>query len=536
MTPATLGATPWRPEWVVPRPVWVSPVVPWDECDEERQADLRAAWQDGEISHQLTPGQMEIYDALRVWEERPYTERGREFVLDCARRFGKSVILLIWLIENCIRRPRSRYLYIGPERKQIEDIQLPLIAHILSECPPELRPKYNVGRRAYLFPNGSRLELYGLDKNPNGSRGGAIDGAALDECGFFRRLKYLLQSVLKQQLMGRIWANLLLASTPPDTPAHPWTTDVCARALARGAYVKKVIWEALQYPVEEIASFVADAGGWGDPTCRREYGCEHIADAEKVCIPEYAGVAHEIVRAVETPAWRHCYTTLDPGWHDLVAALFGYAHFELAKLIVEDELAEVKMNSAKLAAAIRAKEHALWGDLKCVRSNGELSAQPYRRYSDRDPRLLGDLREIHDLPFRRAEKDTPVQAVNQLRVAISAGQIWIHPRCVRLQAHLAAAIWKNEQHKAFAWQGGVFGHFDLVACLLYMWRNVDLSRNPAPRELLHLTVNQHHAAPREKRETSPWTRGDRQPSGWSKPAPEPRAKWTREGGRIVRTR
>jgi hypothetical protein len=528
MSALSLGAMPWRA-------AWVSPVAPWDLCDEERQEALRAAWADGEISHQLTPNQVEIYDALRAWEARPYTERGREFVLDCARRFGKSVVGLIWLIENCIRRPGSRHLYIGPERQQIETIQLPLIAHMLSECPPELRPRYHASKRQYVFPNGSRIELYGLDKNPNGSRGGQIDGAFLDECGFFRRLTYLLKSVLKMQLFGRTWGNLLLASTPPDTPAHPWSVDVVKRALARRAYVKKTIEQADQYPVEEIESFIEEAGGRADPACRREYFCEHIADAEKVCIPEYAAAAPHIVRAVETPVHRHCYTVLDPGWHDLAAVLFGYAHFELAKLVIEDELAEVRMNSAKLAALIKAKESGLWGDVKCVRSNGELTAQPYRRYSDRDPRLLGDMREIHGLSFRRAEKDTPEQAVNQLRVAISTGRIWIHPRCVQLQAHLESAVWKNEQHKAFAWQGGIFGHFDLVACLLYMWRNVNLSRNPAPQQAVVLTTDQHQAVQREREAASRWA-SDRQPSAWSKAAPEPRAKWTREGGRFVRTR
>lgn len=523
-----LGLMTWRP-------AWVSPVVPWDDCTPERQADLREAWSEGRLRHQLTPNQKDIYDQLRAWEDILYTKRPREFVLDCCRRFGKSVLGLIWLIENCIRRPGSRHLYIGPERNQIEEIQVPLMADILSECPPELRPKYHASKRVYTFPNGSRIALFGLDKNPNASRGGKIDGAFLDECGFFRRLLYLVKSVLKKQLMGRTWGNLLMASTPPDTPAHPWSTDFVKRAIARRSYVKKTIVQADQYPIEEIDAFIEEDGGIEDPTCRRESFCEHIADADKVCIPEYLLCAPRIVKAVEPPAWRHCYTVLDPGWHDLVAVLFGYAHFERAKLIIEDELAEPKMNSHRLAQAIRAKEEALWKDVPCLRTNGTLTAQPYRRYSDRDPRLLADLREIHDLPFRRAEKDTPKEAVNQLRVALSTEQIWIHPRCVQLQAHLESAVWRNEQHKAFAWTNGPFGHFDLVACLLYLWRNVNLSRNPQPQHAVALTSDQHHAAPREHRVASAWTR-ERQPSAWSKAAPEPRAKWTREGGRFVRTR
>jgi hypothetical protein len=528
MTPATLGVPP-------SRPAWVSPVLPWEFCSPERQEDLREAWTYGEISHQLTPSQCSTYDKLRTWEDRLYAERGREFVLDSSRRWGKSELGCVWLIENALRKPHQRLLYIGPERKQIVDLTLPIMARILSECPPELAPRYHASKRLYEFPNGSRIELYGLDKNPNASRGGAIDGAFLDECGFFKRLKYLLKSVLKPQMLGRIWACLLLASTPPDTPAHPWSEEIVPAAIARGAHDIKTIEEADQYPLEEIEAFIAEAGGREDPDCQREYFARHVADAARIVVPEYAAVASRIVKAVLPPAHRDCYTIMDPGWHDLLAVLFGYWHFEEAKLVIEDELAEVKMNSGKLAALLKAKETGLWGELRCVSSKGELREQPYRRYTDRDPRLVSDLRVEHGLRFSVAKKDTPEQAVNQLRVAIAQERIWIHPRCVKLQAHLKGAIWKNELHKAFSWQGGPFGHFDLVAALLYMWRNVKRNRNPAPQQTVVLTTDQHQAVQREREAASRWA-SERQPSQWSKAAPKPRAQWTREGGRFVRTR
>lgn len=476
------------------RPAWKSPVMPWELCSGEKRARLRAAWADGEISHQLTPSQQDSYDKLRAWEERKFTERGHEYVLDISRRWGKSEVLCVWLIENCIRRPGARYLYIGPERKQIEDLTLPLFARILSECPPEMMPEYVHGDRAYVFPNGSRIELYGLDKNPNASRGGAIDGAALDECGFFKRLKYLVKSVLMPQILGRAtWAVLLMASTPPDTPAHPWTDLFVPNAVLHGAHDLKTIEDADQYTVEEIEALIAAAGGRGNPDCQREYFAQHIADAARIVVPEYAAAAKEIVREVARPAWFDAYTVMDPGWHDLVAALFGYWDFGQAKLVVEDELAEVKMNSGRLAAQLKEKEAALWSGIERVGSNSLLKAQPYRRYTDREPRLISDLRVEHGLVFSLAKKDSPEQAVNQLRNAIAEKRILIHPRCVKLQSHLRSAIWKNELHKAFSWQGGPFGHFDLVAALIYMWRNVNRGRNPAPKPTYSIGTDSYDA-------------------------------------------
>ena len=528
MTPATLGPMAFRP-------AWVSPVIPWEFCDPPRREALREEWSHGELSHQLTPSQRATYAKLRAWEKRPYRERGREFCLDSSRRWGKSKVGCTWLTENALRRP-GRYLYIGPERKQIEDLMLPLMEEILSECPPELRPRYHAQKRTFVFPNGSRIELYGLDKNPNASRGGRIDGAFLDECGFFKRLLYLVKSVLKPQMFGRTWACLLLASTPPDTPAHPWSNDFIPRAIMAGGYDKRTIEDADQWEADEIEAFIEDAGGREDPNCRREYFAEHVADAAKVLVPEYEAAASRIVREVEPPAWRDCYTDMDPGWHDLVAVLFGYWHFEDAKLIVEDELAEVRLNSGKLADQIRAKELELWAGVKCVGSAG-LRAQPYRRYTDRDPRLVGDLKEAHDLKFSVAKKDSPEQGVNQIRVAIQQERILIHPRCVKLQAHLRHGIWKNEQHKAFAWQGGIFGHFDLVATLVYMWRNVNRKRNPQPKAAVFLGPNQHMSAPPapERKAATRWT-AERQPSAWSKAGPAQPAKWQRENGRLVRVR
>lgn len=528
MSAATLGAVPQRP-------AWRSPVVPWLHCLPPRRALLRETWRLGEISHQLTPSQFDTYQRVMLWESRPSREAGRYFVMDSSRRWGKSKLGLGWLTEKALRSPNLRLLYIGPVLKEIRKFVVPLMAAILSECPPELRPRYRKTDLVYEFPNGSRVEVVALDKNPDGARGNALDYAFLDEAAFFNNLEYLLGSVLDPQMLGRPHARVLMASTPPVSPGHVWSSDLVPDAKLRDAHDIKTLADADQYTVEEIEEFIAKAGGRDHPKCQREYFCRHVADFDRAVVPEFAAVQGSIVTAVEPPGWRDCYTVMDPGWHDMTGVLFGYWDFAQAKLVVEDELAHPKMNSGKLAALIKAKEEALWNGLVRVGRNGELKPQPYRRYSDRDPRLLSDLRNEHQIIFTRATKDTPEQAVNLLRNAIGEERILVHPRCTKLQLHLLNGIWKNEQHKAFAWLGGEFGHFDLVSALLYMWRNVNRRRNPAPQQAVVLTTDQHQAVQREREAASRWTR-ERSPSQWSKAAPEPRTKWTREGGRFVRSR
>lgn len=467
-------------DWSSPR--WRSPSIPWVACDKQRRDDLRATWQEGDISYHLTPSQYSTYRKYRDWSARDGA--GREFLMDSSRRWGKSALGCVVLLEDAIRNPGARLPYIGPELRQIRRFVVPLMSMLLSDCPPELQPRFYRTDLVYEFPhNGSRVELIGLDKNPDGARGNAIDGAFCDEAAFFRNLEYVLRSVLKPQMLGRPWARVLCASTPPVSPSHIWTAEMIPDAVKRGAHDIKTIEDADQYSPQEIEEIIAESGGRDHPTCQRELFCRHIADATLAIVPEYVGAEKDILMAVEPPYWRDCYTTMDPGWQDLTGVLFGYWHFDLAKLVIEDEIAESQMVSGRIAEEIKRKEAMLWPPETCKRlkSDGSTVPQPYRRYSDRNRRLLGDLSREHNLVFIPTRSDDIEQDINQLRNAIAAKKILIHPRCVMLQQHLRNGVWKNDRHNIFDREGKTMGHFDLISALNYMWRNVNRHRNPAPK-------------------------------------------------------
>jgi hypothetical protein len=254
-------------------------------------------------------------------------------------------------------------------------------------------------------------------------------------------------------------------------------------AVKRGAHDIKTIEDADQYSPQEIEEIIAESGGRDHPTCQRELFCRHIADATLAIVPEFTGVEKDIVIEVQAPIWRDCYTSMDPGWQDLTGVLFGYWHFEMAKLVVEDEIAESQMVSGRIADEIKRKEALLWPPETCKRlkSDGTTVPQPYRRYSDRNRRLLGDLSREHNLVFIPTRSDDIEQDINQLRNAVAAKKILIHPRCVMLQQHLRNGVWKNDRHNIFDREGKTMGHFDLISALNYMWRNVNRHRNPAPK-------------------------------------------------------
>lgn len=433
-------------------------------------------------------------------------------MLDCSRRWGKSALGCVTLIEDCFRIPGGRFVYLGPEKEQIKKFVIGLMENVLSDCPPDLRPRFYRTSFVYEFRNGSRIELYGLDKNPDGGRGPGLDGGFLDEAAFFKRLEYTLKDVLLPQMMGRLWARLLGASTPPVSPGHYWTADMLPDAVKRGAHDTKTILDADQYSEAEREEIIEGLGGRENSRCKRELFCIHEADATMAIVPEFKDVEKLIVMEVTPPTWRDCYTTMDPGWQDLTGVLFGYWHFELAKLVIEDEIAESQMVSSKIAEHIKVKEALLWPPdrVKRVKSNGDHVPQPYRRYSDRNRRLLGDLSREHNLVFIPTRSDDIEQDINQLRGAIQASKILIEPRCTMLVQHLKNGVWKNDRHNIFDREGKSMGHYDLISALNYMWRNVNRQRNPAPKVVAtYQTDMRERFVTREDTRVSKWDRGGR---------------------------
>lgn len=507
----------------VAKKVWRSHVPTWGQASPEQRALLDATWRQGNLSFLLTPSQQDSLRKIKRWERRG---KGRLFALDISRRWGKSVLCVAYAMEKAIIVPRLRIVYCAPTYEQVKKIVLPLFAFLTLSCPPTLRPQWVKSEGHFEFPNGSRIELIGLDKHPDGARGTGVDYVILDEAGFYDHLEYLIVSIINPQMLGRPHARIIAPSTPPTTPSHYWSETVVPNAIMEDAHDRKVLDDADQYSEEEIEEFYKKMpGGRGGTAARREYGAEHIPDATLAIIPEFTEHEKEVVREVVPPLWRDCYVALDPGYHDLSAALFGYWWWQEQALVIEDEIAAPRLNSRQIAEAIKGKESSLW---KGVRRRGsgdfESKPQPFLRISDNDPRLLADMLADHQLSFVPTKKDNLHQQVDQVRVAIQNHKILIHPRCKKLCMHLRNGIWKKAGTE-FAREDG-FGHFDTIAALVYMWRNIHKRRNPIPKLETFVCVDLPNKAANDNARLPD--------SRWAKKADGDR--WRRDGHRFyIRT-
>jgi phage FluMu gp28-like protein len=120
--------------------------------------------------------------------------RGQLFVGNCSRQWGKSYWGVVKACEVALSTPKAQIRYGAAFQSDLVDFIIPAFEKVIEDAPDECKPK-RVGH-FYIFPNGSRIKLVGLDKNPNGLRGNTLDLIIIDECGFVTNLDYIYKSVI----------------------------------------------------------------------------------------------------------------------------------------------------------------------------------------------------------------------------------------------------------------------------------------------------------------------------------------------------
>lgn len=472
--------------------------------EQEAVAELEIrheAWRRGSLLWKLDSNQLGIVEEM---EAKP---RGR-FVLECARRLGKTFLLCVLAVMVCLRKKGARVVYAGPTIKDVTEFILPNFDAVCEDAPPECKPWYDATKGHLKFPNGSYVHIFGCDdkRKANRGRGPAADLLIVDEAGFIPILAYVVKSVLRPQSMTT-GARMFIASTPAEEPGHDFTA-MAERAEAKGSYARRTIYDNPRLTPERIAEYIAeDAEDEGmtpeeyveTDTFRREYLAERVVDRTLVGVPEWAEEAERLLVERERPEYWDAYVGLDYGGADPHAALFGYLDFERQVLVIEDEiLLREGQNTSELADAIKAKERVLWGTegwdgtLRALHEEAGKNIpeswigpnptrpQPYTRAADHDVQLSRDLQELHGIAFVPAKKGDKKHRINRLKVLIRQGRIEVHPRCKNLDRHLRTTIWSNSKQREWRRTGGG-EHGDLVDALDYLVGVVDWQRNPWPR-------------------------------------------------------
>lgn len=462
---------------------------------------IRKAWHAGDLRYKLKACQADMLQRITL------SDRFKYFI-KCSRRLGKSYLLVSLGAMACRRKDHALVRYAAPTKVALRKIIRPLIRTVTADCPPDIAPVWKQTDSMYLFPETkAEFHIAGVNNgHADDLRGTACDLFLVDEAGYVDDLHYLIHDVAMPQLLdpnGLVVAGrrLIVAGSPARTPSHMFK-EMCDEAERDGYYSHFNIF-AGEYPIEVIRKFLKEDGASdsdidallkGDykaiksTTILREYLALDVVDSDYALIPEWNDSFCQEFETDEFFPYYHKYDSLDIGVRDLSVALFAHYDFQRAKLFVHDEVTMngPQMTTEKLAEAIREKEEDLWGvKWETFHHEGKTRYRaknpPYfriRRVSDKDLLLIQDISQIHGLYFEPTDKGYLEEMVNEVRIWVNQGRIVVHPRCKQLLGCLRYGVW-NEQRRDFD-RSLAYGHFDAMASLMYLIRNVDTRTNPIP--------------------------------------------------------
>ena len=519
------------------RIVWESPVIPWELCTPQRQEMLRKAWNAGALEYKYHPDQkIVVAETIKSWG-KTQSSMERIAAWDISRQYGKDFAMATLGIASCYKRRKpTRIVYICSTKESLKELIVPTIVSVFQDCPPELLPveiKKGTFERtadALTWPWGARIVLAGGELHPDRLRGPATYGFLFTECAFVPGLMDLMDGVILPQLLTIQDGWVVMASTPPVTPAHPWTIKYIPECKERGMYWKRNIYDNPRLSDVQIAAAIKSLGGMDSTRVRRELFCEHIIETSAVVIPEFSD-ENIVPNDYPEPAFYDAYTSLDPGMVHASGILGAFYDFANDRLVIDWDYAKAGQNSRALSRVIRAREWQMWGivpqrpksmtddawavEKKLIEAefypgtpvrqshvmsqrNGRLQPGPFSRYSDTEIRLICDLSTEHGLVFNPAQKDDLEAAINSLRLRIQERRIVFKERCVQAINHTRNALWNKQRTKFAEAPGG--GHYDVLAALIYLNRELPWGRNPNPPN--YFDGRTHHV-PKKGRKLDP---------------------------------
>lgn len=431
---------------------------------------LDTPWSRGDLAWKL-------HAAQRVLDKKLSQIKGQLFVANCSRQWGKSYWAVTKAIELALSKPGSRIKYGTAFLTDLQEFIMPTFYAVLEDCPDELRPVFKTNGSKWVFHNGSEIKLVGLDKKPNGLRGNVIDLIILDECGFVNNLSELYRNVIIPATMHRPNCKIIMISTPPSTPAHPFA-DFITRADLEDAYIKLDIYTNPLINQATIDRIAKELGGEKSVAFRRECLCELIIDTSIAILPEWNDVeAYTIIKSKPAlPPFFKAVVALDLGLNDDTGVVFGYWDFHRAKVVIQAELLLNGVNSEKLVSECLKIERSLWPE----------GTTPMR-WCDGQLYTLNDICSIHHYSVSMPRKDAVEAQVNSLRLMLQAHQVEIVDTCKQTIRQCASGIWDKSKTK-FARSGSC--HQDLLASLIYLVRHIN-KENPYPRDYKFNRDNMH---------------------------------------------
>lgn len=428
----------------------------------------------GKLRHLLHVKQREVYDFIAA---HPTTA---EVAIYSARKVGKTFLLAVYGLEQCIRTPNTVVRHVLPSLKNAKDVVIPVVGEILPYLPDEVRPELYSATATYRFPNGSVYILCGAHKDSlEGARGPRCDIFLFDEVAFFEETSYAyaMDSIFAPQQTLVQNPKRIYATTPPVSPAHPFITKTLPRIEAQNAFFKYTIYDSPIISKERIDQIKMELGETSN-AWRREYLAELVADDNLRVTPEFNAELHitdelpplEDLFGKSTIYTGYRVADYGVGAEDYTGLLTGVLDHNAQTLYVVGEQLLIRPVIDTFVAAWYEIETTTLAN--CYKIEGVIDAFEQLRHT---------LRGQYELDFSNPKKGKILDNLAFLRNCLENNKVLIHSSCVNLIRQLKEGVWKDNR-KDFE-RSDSLGHLDLLICLVYMVRAVDWNARPGINRL-----------------------------------------------------
>jgi hypothetical protein len=267
-----------------------------------RSEAIRELWARGDLRFKLRPVQYRIRDA---WHK----SRGfsKKFLGHISRQTGKSFFWTSVAIEECIKQPNFKVIYIAPVKEKLKDFITPIIEKILEDCPPAAKIEL-VGTNL-CFGNGSVISFYGaVNESYQHIRGSAAGLVIIDEAGFVDNLEQLIGMI--QPVLLRADGFLVLSSSSPVSGDHPFC-EYIEKAQKEGWYFISTIDDDETVTDLQRETWAREMGGRDSTSFRREFLCEILTETERAIIPEWKDSYIQALKPTQFWPFYSCYLGMD---------------------------------------------------------------------------------------------------------------------------------------------------------------------------------------------------------------------------------
>lgn len=504
------------------------------ELAARRQLAQYAAWARGDLRFLLHDDQLRVYRQIQQTADE-------RFVMEIARKWGKTWLLCALMLEPCLQEPETRTVLGGPSLKHLEEFIHPVMREISAFAAPGMAPVWKDKASHYFFPhNGSWVHIFAADdmNKATKGRGPKAKRAGFDEAAFTPVLRYVLDEVFRPSLLLEKGKRItILGSTPAEEPDHEFTR-ICEVEEAAGNYAHRTIRNNPMLTEAEIEAFLREnARQAGVPyelylksdSCRREYFAERVVNKTLLGVPEWPDMRDASLKKGaelrgKRPKLFRGHATVDFGGNDPHAGLWGYWHLEHGLVLEAELLLKNDERSGQLSEELKAVEQELYkselegfevwdGTLAALTAENVASyfggniphwlrkeidrsarPQPYLRLCDHDMELA---RHLHDVGYAvvPVKKGTTKQLmVQDFRNFVAGGHLALPPELVDTDRHLRTTTWENEKREAWGHRGSEHG--DLLDCAIYMVRGLvrDVPVEDKPKSVLQQLREQRDAA------------------------------------------